>query len=166
MNKREKIIVALMAVVVLVALISFIPSPFSGKADVSSSSQAKLTEVRELATKISEEMNKEDLTKTEKLILERADTAWSKDPFIGKSLTAAVQPGQGQGQALDSNFSYTGFIDTGTKRLAVINGMEYEVGEMLQSGGYIVSIIDPRVVVLEGKEKQGKLSVPYTGQIF
>ena len=95
MNKREKIIVALMVVVVLFALISFVPSPFSGKADVSSSSQARLTELRELATKISEEVNKEDLTKTEKLILERADTAWSKDPFIGKSLTAAAESGQG-----------------------------------------------------------------------
>ncbi len=164
MNKREKIIVALMVVVVLFALVSFIPSPFSGKADVSSSSQARLTELRELATKISEEETKEDLTNTEKLILGRADTAWSKDPFIGKSLTAAVEPGQGQ--APDPNFSYTGFIDTGTKRLAVINGFEYEVGEMLKSGGYIVSVIDPRAVVLEGKEKQGKLSVPYTGQIF
>ncbi len=164
MNKREKIIVALMVVVILIALISFVPSPFSGKADVSSSSQARLTELRELTTKISEEMSKEDLTKTEKLILELADTAWSKDPFIGKSLAAAAE--SGQGQARDSNFSYTGFIDTGTKRLAVINGMEYEVGEMLQSGGYIVSAIAPGVVVLEGKEKQGKLSVPYTGQIF
>jgi hypothetical protein len=163
-NKREKIIVALMVVVVLVALISFIPSPFSGKADVSSSSQARLTELRELATKISEEVNKEDLTKTEKVILERADTAWSKDPFIGKSLTAAAEPGRGQ--ARDASFSYTGFIDTGTKRLAVINGMEYEVGEMLQSGGYVVRVIDPGVVVLEGKEKQGKISVPYSGQIF
>ena len=164
MNKREKIIVALMVVVVLLALISFIPSPFSGKADVSSSSQAKLTELHELATKISEEVNKEYLTNTEKLILERADTPWSKDPFIGKSLTGATEPGQGQ--ARDTGFSYTGFIDTGARRLAVINGMEYEVGERLQSGGYIVRVIDPRVVVLEGKEKRGKLSIPYTGQIF
>jgi hypothetical protein len=164
MSKREKIIIAIMAAALLGALLSFVPWPFSGKTNEVSSSQAKLTELRELATRVSAEVATEDLTKTEKLVLERADTQWSKDPFIGKSLTTAVESAQGQAQATD--FTYTGFVDTGTRRLAVINGFEYEVGEMLHSAAYIVRVIDPRVVVLEDKEKRGRVTVPYTGQIF
>jgi hypothetical protein len=50
----------------------------------------------------------------------------------------------------------------GNKVLALINGMEYQVGEELESGGYVVLEIDPEKVVLQGKGRGGRITVPFT----
>ena len=46
------------------------------------------------------------------------------------------------------NFSYTGFMQMGDKRFAIINGFEYAPGDQLQEGGYKVSSVTPSKVVI------------------
>lgn len=162
MTKREKMILAITAVVALVGVYMLLFSP-SGKSTESSTARARLTELRDLATKISEEIKKEDLTATERHILERADSEWVKDPFVGKKLLASAEATRDKENL---NIAYTGFVDTGRKRLAVINGLEYEIGETLEVGGYVVRSIDPELVILEDKDKRGKVTIHFTGEDF
>jgi hypothetical protein len=44
--------------------------------------------------------------------------------------------------------SYSGFLQMGAKRMAIINGMEYEEGEMLPVSGYFIRSITPKSVVI------------------
>ena len=43
---------------------------------------------------------------------------------------------------------YTGYLRMGDKRLAIINGMEYEAGDILEPDGFIIRSISPRRVVI------------------
>ena len=43
---------------------------------------------------------------------------------------------------------YTGYLEMGTTRLAIINGNEYATGDMLEQGGYVVRSITPSQIVL------------------
>lgn len=65
-----------------------------------------------------------------------------------------------------ADFSYTGYLDAGSRRLAIINGIEYMVGDQLDSGSLVVKSIDPEKVVLEDAGKRGQLTIPFTGEIF
>jgi hypothetical protein len=51
---------------------------------------------------------------------------------------------------LPSNVSliYSGFIETPQRRVAIINGIEYIVGEMLDKSKFVVRHIDAQRVVL------------------
>ena len=48
----------------------------------------------------------------------------------------------------DSEIRYTGYVEMGNVRLAIINGNEYETGDRLEQGGYIVKSISPTRVML------------------
>ena len=48
----------------------------------------------------------------------------------------------------DLNVSYTGFMQMGDKKFAIINGIEYTSGDRLEQGDYIVRSITPRQVVI------------------
>jgi hypothetical protein len=73
---------------------------------------------------------------------------------------------KGTAEARSNDFVYSGYLEVNQRRLAVINGMEYVVGEQLESGGYIVKSIDPEKVILEDVSKGGRLTLPFTAQIF
>jgi hypothetical protein len=53
---------------------------------------------------------------------------------------------------------YSGYLQLGAKRMAIINGMEYEEGEMLPASGYFIRSISPKSVVV-GKIGESKSHV-------
>ncbi|MBU0986869.1 MAG: hypothetical protein KKH68_06405, partial [Proteobacteria bacterium] len=59
-------------------------------------------------------------------------------------------PGQQSAEAVSQevSFTYSGYMETGNQRLAIINGMEYTVGEELEPGGYTVNSISANQVVI------------------
>lgn len=59
---------------------------------------------------------------------------------------------------------YSGFVELGSGRLAVLDGMEYQVGDTLDSGGYKVVSIAPDKVGLESLANGQRTAVPYEGQ--
>ncbi len=163
MKKREKIIVALMLIALLYGVYSFVSPRPSQNPNVPA--DQRLAGVKALSSQVAEDLKKDTLTETEKYVLERAEAEWPSDPFLGEKLSSSPQSARGAG-GLPSDFNYSGYVDVGRKRLAIINGMEYQVGEQLQSGGYIVQSIDPEKVVLEDIGKRGYLILPYSGELF
>lgn len=87
-------------------------------------------------------------------LISKAETRWENDPFMVYSSTGAELDEQ-QGERELVELTYTGFIKAGKKMLAVINGMEYTIGEMLIDVGYkVFRITSSQVILLTEANKQ------------
>ena len=59
------------------------------------------------------------------------------------------------------NLVYNGFIELGSKRLAIINGQEYEAGDKLSPGGFTIkSILPTRVVIVSAQGEGAPIVLP------
>ena len=90
------------------------------------------------------------LNDTEKYVMATAVARWPEDPFLRTRVpeTQAAAEEEEQLPAEELNASYTGFVEMGGRRLAIINGREYAPGEELDLSGYVVRRIDPTKVEL------------------
>jgi len=92
---------------------------------------------------------KNSLSSEQIYVLQKAEREWKQDPLLqikqkmSKEEEAARQP-----LVLKSKILYTGFLQMGDKRLAILNGIEYEIGDLLEPGGLIVRNIHPNHVVI------------------
>jgi hypothetical protein len=154
MTTREKIIIGLMVLAVVYGVYTVF---FAAPRDVSISRGEKgLETLNSFVTKVAEK-TKTSLSKEQTYILQKARTEWKQDPFIQiqpkltREEEAARQP-----LVLTSKIIYTGFLEMGDKRLAIINGMEYEVGDSLEPAGLVVKTINPTHVVVAAPDKKNK----------
>ena len=94
-------------------------------------------------------------SKEQAYILNKAQIAWKQDPLIQLEAKKA-DVDTGPEPVLDARVQYTGFLQMGDARLAIINGMEYEPGDRLEPGGFIIRRILPNHVVVAppGKNKK------------
>ncbi len=83
-----------------------------------------------------------------KHLILKSEASWNKDPFY--KVTEIEMQAQKQEQGLPQGVEviYSGFIKAGRNILAVINGMEYNIGEELLELGYRVICITPEAVRL------------------
>ncbi len=144
---------------------------FEGKGESSSSSMtstASLSATKQLEnlnafiTKVAE-ASQAGLSKEDKYIISRAESAWKQDPLTTVELTdrpedelkrQKQQVIQKTGPQLD--VSYTGFMQMGDKKFAIIDGFEYAAGDELEQGGFIVRSINPRQVVIVSTDRSKK----------
>jgi hypothetical protein len=93
------------------------------------------------------------------LLLPRAKVApvSQQDPFLEIQKAKAVKPPDKPTTetARLPNLVYNGFMELGSKRLAIINGQEYEAGDKLNPGGFTIKSILPTRVVLVSAQGEG-----------
>jgi hypothetical protein len=155
MSNREKIIVALMVVSVILGIyMIFFESP-RPTTTVSSAADRELEMLNTFITKVAEK-TQSGPSKEQAYILNKAQSAWKQDPLIQLEPKKEVDVETGPVPELDGRVQYTGFLQMGDTRLAIINGMEYEAGEKLEPGGFIIRRISPNHVVVAppGKNKK------------
>lgn len=140
---------------------------FEGKVKSSStpavtiSASNQLEDLNAFISKVAE-ASQAGLSKEDKYIISRAEAAWKQDPLTTVELTNVPENQiKRQKQVADSagpqlNVSYTGFMQMGDKKFAVINGLEYTTGDELIQGGYVVgSITQSQVVIIStGRNKK------------
>ncbi|MGD9412698.1 MAG: hypothetical protein PVJ54_12605 [Desulfobacterales bacterium] len=166
MSNREKIIVGLMLLTVAYGVYALF---FEGKVKSSATPIASVSATQQLEnlnafiTKVAE-ASKAGLSKEDKYIISRAESAWKQDPLTTVELTdrpqnelnrQQQQVAQTTGPQL--NVSYTGFMQMGDKKFAIIDGLEYAAGEELERGGFVVRSITPNQVVIfstDGSKKK------------
>ncbi len=92
----------------------------------------------------------EDFSETNTYIIARASAEWLREPFLKSEspLKSEVVSDHAEASAQEVNFIYSGYIEMVDKRLAIINGLEYEAGEVLDRTEYIVRSIFPTGVVI------------------
>ncbi len=86
------------------------------------------------------------LSEKEKYILNQASAVWTQDPFIApvprQRLAKKMLP------PAPKDLKYSGYLRMGDRILAIIDGMEYQVGESLLKSPYLISDISPRQVII------------------
>ena len=165
MSKREKIIVGLMLLTVVYGIYALF---FEGKGKSSITPTAAVSATKQLEnlnafiTKVAE-ASRAGLSKEDKYIISRAESAWKQDPLTTVELTdrpedeinrQKKQITQTTGPQL--NVSYTGFMQMGDKKFAIIDGLEYTAGDELVQGGFKVRSITPRQVVIVSTDRSKK----------
>ena len=97
------------------------------------------------------------------IVIQKAEAAWKQDPFleIQKARVAESTATRPKETARLSNLVYNGFIELGSKRLAIINGQEYEAGDKLNPGGFTIkSILPTRVVIVSAQGEGAPIVLP------
>ena len=168
MPRREIIIILLMITAVLFGGYSFFfTSP--SKTDIEGKGKG-LEALNKFIVDVAENLKKKDLSETDKYIIKQALAEWKREPFVKPQLY--VKPVELEEEEEDSdeeeevitaqelNLIYSGYLETVDKQLAIINGMEYEAGEMLGQEGYFIKNILPNRVVIGIMGRKNDIILP------
>ena len=98
-------------------------------------------------------------------VIAQAGAQWSKDPFLHSAVQLKKSPDERPAVQVPvasqrlPDFTYTGFMQIGDIKLAILNGIEYARGESLNGENYYVKEIHPTRVVI------GRINGPETIQL-
>ena len=155
LNKRQIIILAIAALFVLYALyVLLIAGPVAQKGGP----QTKTGEVTDYVSSLSNDLMKNKVTDMDIYISRAAEADWKNNPFWERASYREFA-GQNATGGAQAKIIYSGYIDTGGKKMAIINGCEYEAGEALDLEGYILEAIAPFRVLIKNRNTGGKFSI-------
>ena len=163
LKKREKIILGIMSAVILYAVYYFL---FSGPGTPTVAVKGgSSVDSAKMMTELAANLKQDDTTGPDAYVIARAESNWEADPFFkGVFVSAKDKPA---GPAKGPEIVYSGYVDLGTKRIAVINGNPYEIGDRLETAGaYYVKQIDSTRVVIVDREQSTNLTIPLKEEIF
>jgi hypothetical protein len=168
MTKREKIIVGVMCVAIVYGAYELLGTRGSKR----STAPAATTEVnptdetRQFVTDMTQKLVADRTRSEAQHAVNQASSEWTKDPFIqstapleSKSSGSAPSKKSSDVSATAPAFAFTGFLQMGDMQLAIINGMEYAVGDTIGTGGNFVESISPEGVVI-GATSGEKIQLP------
>jgi hypothetical protein len=161
LKKREIIILAVAAVFVLYAGYEYlIAGPTSKK--VKTSASADSVKVETFTEGITKDLGKDNIDDLDKYVIRRMETDWGKNPFWKKdSYKAWVnREGVAKGSGVLAKIIYSGYVDSGKIKMAIINGFEYRIGEQLEIEGYVLKQITPSKVLIFNKNTGNKEEIP------
>jgi len=163
MEKRELIILGIMAVVVLYGAFTFL----AGKSRNKTSAPPALSssELKTMAGDLAISMARDILTPAEAYTIARAEAEWLHDPFYERKayrglLHSRETTKTGVDTAKKITFNYTGYIEYGGRKMAIINGLEYTTGDGLETKGYMLRQISLSKVTIENTDSRVKIEVP------
>lgn len=151
--KREVVILALAGLAVAYFLVDYFVLPNFKKS--ATTVEAEKVDIQKLIGEMAEYSKQGGSLDNVAYSLSKAELSWPRDPFLVETLASAAAV-----ESRKNKFNYTGFILLGKKKLAVINGIEYQVGESLTTEGFVVRAINPNDVVLEDAINKSRLSIP------
>ncbi|MFC1579624.1 hypothetical protein ACFL4N_01790 [Thermodesulfobacteriota bacterium] len=158
---REKIIIGIMALAVIYGALEFLIFSPSRKAKMEAANQAP--DINTFVAGLTQEMATKNISGIDRYVMERAEAQWRQDLFFDVSwdvLTAKKQAPPEPEVEEEVSFTYSGYMEMGRKRTAIISGMEYTPGDELMEGQYVVRAIYPNRVVLVKKEGKVEIILP------
>ncbi len=114
-------------------------------------------ELQAYMVEITTKLKKKSSSSANSSIIERSEAVWLNDPFYDTisygelTMTEALVGADFATKRED--FTYSGFLNAGDKQIAIINDLEYEVGEtiVLTTGMYVLENIHPTKVIIGNK---------------
>ncbi len=153
-----------MAAVILYGALDFFLLTPSRKGPASGAAPIDLKRLSELSQQIEGEMESEALTEVQRYVKFRAGAEWESDPVPEKAAAAKIEtPKTQETAAALPPMVYMGYIEAGKTRLAIIDGMEYGIGEQTPVSGATVWSIDADKVVLKLPGSEELVSLPFPG---
>ena len=166
MTTREKIIVGVMCLTIVYGAYEVIGRSGSRPDAPPTVAGSSIGELKSFVAEISGKLANERISQNHQHMIHQAGADWTKDPFIHsteplkKRLTPNASVKKQVRKRPSPAYVYSGFMQLGRIRLAIINGMEYAVGEKLpDTSFYVKSISSKRVVI-------GKVNGSETIQVF
>jgi hypothetical protein len=149
LNKREIIILVVMACAVLGGVyIKF----FTGSAGKNVS--VIQTDINtNVSSNIKSDIINNASSPVNAYIITRAEANWGKNPFLEKESYKEYIASTGAASQNNAavKFIYTGYVDAGKLKMAIINGQEYGRGEKLETEGYFLKEIRFSNVVISNR---------------
>ena len=157
MTNREKIIVGIMVLTVGYGAIELLlPRARGGAAAPAVQSTESLSA---FISKVADAA-KGAASESSAFIIKKAEADWKQDPLmvIRKAPPPAETRAPKETARAVPNMAYSGFLEIGPKRLAIINGMEYEAGDRVNPGAFSIKTILPNKVIMTSS--QGEIVLP------
>jgi len=159
--KKRLIAYSVLAIFVLFCVFFLMPSSKTTK-----DQKNNIAHLESITKEVKDGLKKTGMDKVTNYVINRAESMWSKDPFTQQKNVAAP-PINNKGNLSQQDmpvrirpvFTYSGYMEVGDKRMAIINGMEYEANEELEVKGYYVDTIEQNWVIIEDKMNQEKITV-------
>ncbi len=156
-NKRQIIILAIMAIAILYAAYDlFVAQPAAKKAKMEA---AKPAEVEIFVSEANDDALKNKLAAADAYIISKAEAQWEKNPFWERAEYREFAGSESAG-GLAGKIIYSGFIDAGRKSMAIINGFEYGPGDALELEGYVLRSITPSRILIVNSNTGSELFIP------
>ena len=156
LNKRQIIILSIAALFVLYAAYEYlIARPAAKKAK----DEADSAQVDTVVNDLKKDLIKNIVAGVDAYIITKAEANWEKNPFWERQAYREWAAKDGTGSSQDK-IIYSGYVDSGKRRLAVINGYEYREGEKLEMEGYLLKSIKPSRVLIVNKNTGNEIEVP------
>jgi len=154
MTKREKSIVLIMILSIIYG--AYIYFTGSSQKINNFSSLRNNSELFEFASTVKKKITLQNIPLQSAYILKTAGTQWLTDPFVisqkpltKEKYTNTISKTVKKVPPKNIDLTYMGYLEINKKRLAIINGIEYEKGESLylKKNFYVRSISPNRVVI-------------------
>jgi hypothetical protein len=161
LEKRQIIILGVMAVVILYGAFDFLMP--KGKSPTIDMAQ-KNADLNAFTTGLTASLGKDTVKSMSTVIFSRAEKDWQQDPFLDSKsykkwnqVKAQVKEGTAVTEKID--FIYSGYLEVNRKRMAIINGVEYKEGDALDIKGFFLKNISPTRVVIENRVTKAALNI-------
>lgn len=170
LQKREMIILGVMGIAILFGAYSlFSPDPKAGRVDNLTASRDELnTFINTLNEGIQKEANNHG-----SLVFASAKRVWTPDPFLEnssyKQWTQSKKAAMAKHVAAVATeappavkkieFHYTGYLEAGGKKMAIVDGSEYQEGEKLEMKDYLLRSATPTGIIIENTATGARQSV-------
>lgn len=170
MGKREKILVGLMVVALLYAGFELVYRLVETGPEIQQQVDAAGTQ--ELAAIAGQAMQEASLEERQLHVLKAASAPWVDSPFA--VLPAPEEPVEEEPalEVVDRPedrripLFYSGYMEMGERRLAVINGIEYRPGDELLEAGLILQHIEPDRIFVKCPQREKVKTVPYEERVY
>lgn len=168
MTTREKVIVGIMCLTVVYGAYDLFGGGGKKTQPAVRTQERPMEDVRRFATDMTQRMAAQRISAEHRHIIDQAGAEWTKDPFIGSVASLGAQPEAVREPVRRPSastptapvFAYTGFLQVGTEKLAIINGMEYARGDALGTGGHYVQGISAQRVTIGVVNSPETIHVP------
>ena len=159
LNNRQIAILVVTALVVLYAVYELL---IAGSMGGKNKTAAKPVEIGSFVNTIHNELAKTKAAGFDIYIAARAESEWGKSPFWEKaSYREFVGKETKETSGVETaKIIYSGYVEAGRKRVAIINGWEYEAGESLDIKGYLLKSISPSRVLIVNRNTFTEFYVP------
>jgi hypothetical protein len=111
---------------------------------------------------MTKDLGKDKITDFDAYVIRRMEADWGKNPFWKKDLYKewVNREGVAKGNGVLAKIIYSGYVDSGRNKMAIINGLEYRVGEQLELEGYVLKQITPSRVLIFNKYTGNEEEIP------
>lgn len=167
LNKRQILILVVMLLAVLYGAYEFFSTGRKGQVVVDTAKKA--ADLNAFIGDITVSLTKDTPSPVDAYMIKRAEAAWLRDPFyepknnredaIAKEAAQAQQV-EAAATALKGQLKYTGYVDMGRKKIAIVNGSEYAAEDALDVDGYVLNGIYPTKIVIYNKVTRLTIDIP------